>query len=196
MPLAPLKGVSIHPEWLFAIRKLGKDVENRNYKPTPAMLKLGKDDEWQVALHATASIGGVKGYGTRCHTIQNFVDIVSHTGWSYERHRSEDDRKPWGGTHDPWHKVEFIKYDCATGDTARVIFRPLQEATSAIVAVAKFGSITTDNPSPWAFPGRVHWELKEVKFFDKPIPSRGRQRLWTLSEDQRGKIAEQLEGGE
>jgi hypothetical protein len=50
----PLRALTLWPEWAWAITQLGKDVENRDWRPSRAVLSPG---DW-LAIHAGAVMGG------------------------------------------------------------------------------------------------------------------------------------------
>jgi hypothetical protein len=50
----PLRALTLWPEWAWAITALGKDCENRDRKPSRAVLSPG---DW-LAIHAGAVMGG------------------------------------------------------------------------------------------------------------------------------------------
>jgi hypothetical protein len=50
----PLRALTLWPEWAWAITQLGKDVENRDWKPSRTILAPG---DW-LAIHAGAVLGG------------------------------------------------------------------------------------------------------------------------------------------
>jgi hypothetical protein len=50
----PLRALTLWPEWAWAITQLGKDVENRDWRPNRTILAPG---DW-LAIHAGAVLGG------------------------------------------------------------------------------------------------------------------------------------------
>lgn len=61
-------------------------------------------------------------------------------------------------------------------------FADLRTQESAIVAVATFGGIVTEHPSPW-FCGPYGWVLDDLVVLPAPVACRGAQGLWNLPPD-------------
>lgn len=97
-------------------------------------------------------------------------------------------------------------WDWAARDTfARLGLRgptPGHRSTGVIVAVARLAHVCGAGPTraqfcscgPWAVPGQYHWRLAdEVHVLGKPVPARGRQRLWRPDPATLHAVARELE---
>jgi hypothetical protein len=176
-----MKALTIFPECLWAIQNLGKDVENRGWVPTKDVYPT-EGTPYPLALHAGMRIGGVKGRGAERKALQIFVDVVNRTGLYSARLRdlsaiSYEGMGIW---------AYFVDRHTKYWLDSSIIDR------GAIVAVTHIWRVTKDSNSPWAMPGHHHWCLGKVINLHRPIPCKGRQRLWTVPKDIEARIKEQL----
>lgn len=172
-----MKAITIWPEWAWAICYLGKPVENRTWSPPKGM--IGQ----RIAIHAGASIGGVKTEQACGNAVIKLVNMAVDSGWNLEL---------GGPVLDVFEK-----------NGVRVEFDARSIQKSAIVATAilagstegywchhegqiKSASKTMVEVTPgieclgWQAEGQFHWLLEDVKVLDEPIPMKGKQKLWSL----------------
>lgn len=59
---------------------------------------------------------------------------------------------------------------------------PVELVRGGIVAVARFGGVVTEHPSPWFF-GPFGWLFEDVRVFERPIPCGGATVLWSMNDE-------------
>lgn len=152
-PDGTLSALTLWPEWVWAIHKLDKRVENRTWK-----IPSGR---W-FALHAGAHVGGRKG------------SVAEAEGW--EGVRAMATRAGWVAPAPLWRVHALAKH-------GRIIQRdPKAPLTSMIHGLFRVrGYVTGDNGS-WHVPGQVGNVLDYVPLAE-PIPCKGAQGLWTVPAD-------------
>ena len=151
---ATMYALTLWPEWLPAFTHMGKDVENRTWRP-PVRL-VGQ----RLALHAGANVGGGSGKRGR----QWLERTAWEAGWSVE----------FGGP-------KLLSLTCSRrgygpSTTTEIVL-------GAIVATARVRDAVQDTPSLWAMEGQWHWLLDDLRVLERPIPARGRQGLWRVPPD-------------
>lgn len=72
-----------------------------------------------------------------------------------------------------------------------LVGEPENHPEMVILGLAQFTGNVHESESPWFF-GPVGWQWGNTLLLPKPIPCRGRQKLWNLSSEIMGKIREQL----
>lgn len=163
-----LYAVTLWPEWIFAIAHLGKDVENRSWRPPPAF--IGRP----LALHAGMTIGGRDLDETAA--VRLVVEMAERAGWRLVGRTLVRDDRQRGRVEVPLPSLT----------------RPVTRC--AVVAVATLGEPTQSSPSAWAVPGRWHWPLRDVQVLPRPVRVRGRQGLWALHGADEAQVLDQLRG--
>jgi len=159
-----MKAITIWPEWCWAITRLGKNVENRTWKP-PRSLADGD----RVAIHAGGSFGGASTY----HGLKSVFEPVD----SMARRAG-------------WHVCVDVAKNLVNAYSVRepktVSDRVVKLPRGAVVAVATFAGVL--NPSttvggdrwPWWAFDQFGWIIDSVIALGKPVECRGRQGLWNL----------------
>ena len=167
------RALTLWPEWLLAICKLDKRVENRPRPPFAGLVGT------RIALHAGKHVGGrAAGFN---EGMSAFIETAQHAGWMVE---ILEDRPGDAGV------FSFIKGP-ASSPTRVVVDIPDSIVTSAIVATAKIGGYhkPTANPTiPWQAGSNMGdpesysyaWILEDVEVLDRPIACPGAQGVWTL----------------
>jgi hypothetical protein len=152
-----IKAITLTHPWAFCIAEVGKDVENRTWRPERQGGKVGM----YLAIHGGAVPGKDTGKREEARMdLAGALRIMAAQG-TYEstsQHRSRLEM----GLH-------------ASGEEQ--FFLP------GIVAVARVTGVTTNNASPWAVRGQYHWALSDVTTLPTPIPYRGAQGLWDIDAD-------------
>jgi hypothetical protein len=163
-----VKALTLHPEWAFAVHKLGKRVENRSWKP-PEHLWRGP-----FAIHAGKSIGGKPGLAATLAGLDDVAEMANHAGW-------------WVGL-----LSEGYRFRLGT-DAPWIEMAPRTVTTSAILGVATLTSHVATNVTglPWKVLGQHGWVF-EYHPLPTPIPCRGAQGLWTVPGDALRQIREAL----
>lgn len=148
----PLLAVTLWPEWAFAVVRLGKRVENRDFA-------LGRRHAW-LAIHAGAHVGGRAARWARAAGLRALRDEAAPRG-----HDVEPSQVTYG--------------DGCVGVTVDGSAAAI--ATSAIVAVARFAGSQAPPHSklpPWGRAGYHHWIIETVRTFDPIGGVRGNVGLW------------------
>lgn len=164
--LAPIRALTLHPEWAWAVAHLGKDVENRKWHPHKWVLaELKARRSVYLAIHAGLSFGGMSTVLRREH-LTPVITMAERAGWSAESA---------GG---------WVKFTHPSEDDVLLPWARRGVSTSAIVAVGRLEGASQDSASPWYAGGDQYgWELADVVTLPSPVRSRGRQGLWNLEPD-------------
>lgn len=152
-----------HP-WSFAIARLGKDIENRTWKP-PRHL-IGQT----IAIH-----GGAVPKGQALEDCKSDAAHIIREIWTSEYMRSL-----------PRSTTDWLKVDKERGHSSNWI-------VPGIVATALLAEVVTESDSPW-FSGPYGWVLEDVKPVDPPIPHTGARGLWEVDPDKAEQLMERLRG--
>ena len=158
----PLYALTLRHPWAFAITHLGKDVENRIWRPPEHL--LGQ----RIAIH-----GGVipKGQGlVECETDVEYIldEIIT-----MDYQGCSKDRRDW-----------LWRQGFAHGLTLDAWITP------GIVATVRLTGVVRESESPW-FAGPVGWVFDELRVLSEPIPHRGAQGLWPVSAEAVAQIEAQ-----
>lgn len=145
--------LTLWPEWLPCFTCMGKDVENRTWRPPDRL--IGQ----RFALHAGKNVGG----GSVARNMYWLADAALTAGWTVEY-------RP-GDPPALWYRPTVITGANQAGRTTPIV-------TGAIVATAVLADAVQDHPSIWAMDGQWHWVLEDVRLLPTPIPAKGRQGLW------------------
>lgn len=171
-----MKAFTVYPWWAFAFCHLGKNVENRGWKPSKTQLAHG---EW-VAIHA----GARKLSGARFPETSELMSLA------------DDATGLRGGPGGGWLGIDVLGFD-------RVIFRNMEQVVtyedskvprSAVVAVAQYNGATQGVAMPWGHLDGFQWRFSAVVPLGTPVPIRGQQGLWTLPQGVTERIAAQVPG--
>lgn len=173
-----MKAITLWPEWIWAILHLEKRVENRSWRPPRGF--AGQ----RIALHAGMHIGGRAGRAATESGLQSVGAMAAREGWSSCVNM---DRK-------------YMLFSCAKSRQIEMMFggddsvlvephKPLVKG--AIVGSVVFDMLTVGDHPPWGVGGMYHWHLKDLIVFKDPIPAKGRQRLWNLSDEQEKVVCEE-----
>lgn len=144
-----MKALTLWPEWLPTILYMGKDVENRSWKPPDSL--VGQ----RFALHAGMRIGG----GRIRQGFEWLKDACLEAGWHV---RMSDGEVYWRRVEEPH------------GSNWRACLVPRGE----VMATVRLVGAVRDSPSPWAMRGQWHWVLGNLQLLDPPVSVRGHQGLW------------------
>lgn len=159
-----MKALTFWPEWLWAIRHLGKDEENRGWAPSAAQLQAGD----VFALHAGKELGGRRGRPATLEALLAVRQAAEVAGWS-----TFTTSYLTGEKHDD-PGVAFVR------SGVRRELRASQVVTSRIVGLAVYGGARRRSNSWWANPDACAWSLRNCIWLSSPIPHGGTQGLWTV----------------
>jgi hypothetical protein len=159
-------GITVYPEWAWAICCLGKDVENRSWAVPAAF--IGRT----IAIHAGAHLGGDLRDRADAPALRLMAYRATLAGWTWEDVALRGPVLRRGGVE--------------------VVARPEAVTRSAIVATARIASCVRAAWSGWAEAGYCHWMLGQVRPLPQAIPCRGMPGLWTVPEDLVAEITRQF----
>jgi hypothetical protein len=162
-----MRALTVWPEWVWAIKHLGKDVENRVYPPP--MSVRGK----RIALHAGMHVGG--NYKPKSKNAVFYFDLVrqkaSDAGIESEYIKDEQGRMG-------------IRWTLPSGESKILILEELTlgavVATSVIRPTWSFCRKDGHECSPWAALTQNQWHLDDVKVLSVPISCSGHQGVWYI----------------
>jgi hypothetical protein len=164
-----MKAITIFPEWCWAITKLGKNVENRTWKP-PRSVTVGT----RIAIHAGGRFGGASSYTGLKEIFAPVDSMARRAGWRVFAEVAQN-----------------LVSAYSVKEPKTVSDRILRLPRGAVVAVATFSGIL--NPRmlnerdveqfPWWAGDQFGWVLSDVDALDAPVECRGRQGLWNLPAD-------------
>lgn len=183
-----LKALTIWPEWAWAIRWLGKDVENRTWHPPKSI--IGK----RIALHAGKGVGrrfapNVKGALPYYDVMAN---VAKKAGFSFEMISGDTSglrKMPYVGI--AWfadrdivvNGVEYSKSDLVKEMYFDSVLTSVIFATARIESTSVYGRFSGEKRSPWAAYGQFTWVLNDLNILRNPVPCAGKQRVWTIPKD-------------
>lgn len=159
-----LPAISVHNPWAFSIAHLDKSPENRGWATSY---------RGPIAIHATLK-----------WDVAGEHSPLVQAGWADYCKTLPADRAPGA----------WLDRDSLWIDFGAVL------AVAEIVGCHLHGTPGCcdhgDVPlcSPWAAEGQWHWELANVRPLSRPVPCRGRQRLWRLPDDVDAAVRAQLAG--
>lgn len=154
----PIRGLTLTHPWAFAIARMGKDVENRTWRPE----RQGGCVGMYLAIHG----GAVPKGGQKGEDAMYGIKAIERL-WGEAETRLNCAQRDW--LADEWLP------DGQDAPFARDLFAP------GIVAIARIARVTQGAQSPWAVRGQWHWELADVTPIE-PIQYRGAQGLWTIDD--------------
>lgn len=161
---APLRALTIWPEWAWAIAHLDKRVENRGWV-APRWLReaaLAPEGAY-LAIHAGVSFGGGSTVFRAEHALP-VVAMAQRAGWTVGRA---------GGR---WH---FER----AGHAGAVLSLDAPPVTRAVVAVGRFVGVDDATVSPWYVGAPQHaWVLADVVSLPEPVSCRGALGAWSPSQ--------------
>lgn len=158
-----MKAITLWPEWAWAICNLGKDVENRTWKP-PRTLGIGD----RFCIHAGQSIGGenTTNRDRIRNSMENMIEISSKSNWQ--------------GSSDG-HSISM-----KNNEKQISIRKKINNINKGfIVAVVTLEDILVPgyaDPSKnlWWAGGVYGWKLSGVKVLPLPVRCMGKQGLWDV----------------
>jgi hypothetical protein len=184
----PVRVITIYPEWIWAMKHLGKRVENRNWNVF--LWLVGRD----VFLHAGANIGGKKNLMSCFNGLLGLKEMAEKNGWNVEWKKVRVVKKVRIansmysyigrriGLGDPYKLLgrEFV-LEFKRGDEIYVL-KESEIVKMAIVGKCKFYDTLNlkkkiSDPG-WEVDGMRHWWMDEVKWFDFPVEIPGKQGFW------------------
>jgi len=171
-----MKAITLWPEWCWAIRQLGKNVENRSWRP-PDTLRIGES----IAIHAGASFGGKTGESKTWSRIFDPIAGIAQ-------------RSCWNIRIDVMANI-IVAYNVLSGK--RISDRIVTMPCGGVVAVATFdGTLVPGREEstqwPWWADDQFGWVLRDVTMLPKIVRCTGRQRLWNLSREIEEAVVIQL----
>ena len=149
--------LTVHQPWADLIVSGAKDVENRTW-PVPSTLPF----PFRLWIHAGL-------------TIDSNPD--AHRKWAegaFPRLRLEVGVLLGSVTVTGCHHADECR---------RVVDNPQEVVVGRDVYVSDFGRVL--RCSAWAEPGVHHWQVASALPLERPVPMRGRQRLWRVTADDR-----------
>lgn len=184
-----MKALTVFPEWAYAIRFLGKDVENRTWQPPKNI--IGR----RIALHSGLKVGGRSAPTARSEQIRFYYDNMMEKARiaGIESERFGNEKIVWragdevllnGRAYRPGEIIsEMIFKTLLRG----AIFATAEIETSPICRVSLGDNVI----SPWVADGKYPWILKNVSFLDRPVMCTGRQAVWALSDNMKTMVLAQ-----
>lgn len=172
-----MRALTIWPEWVWAITRLGKNVENRSR--TTHVLKPGD----LLAIHAGAYLGGTQKYVKPSVSLYPVYEMAKRAGWRIGVEAAAN---------------EVVAYNVNRPETIR---DPIHKfVTGSVAAVATFGGVLNPSCVPCGFEKDWPWWdnlqhgyiLENVTVLRKPIWCRGQQGLWTLPDDVEAAVSQQI----
>lgn len=154
----PIRGITLTHPWPFAIARMGKDVENRQWRPE----RQGGCIGMYLAIHG----GVIPKSGEKLRDAMSDITALERI-WPAAQLRLNCAEREW--LADEW-LPEGQEQPMASD-----LFLP------GIVALARVARVSQNATSPWAARGQWHWELTDVTPI-KPIQYRGAQGLWTIDD--------------
>jgi len=181
-----MKALTLHPEWIFPILELDKDVENRSWAPPRAMVNQ------DFAIHAGANIGGTT-------SASNIVDALYDVMHMARAARWQVSGKPWGvmrfqkgGEERRWSGRNIVKSCVVAVAKIVAVFDPGGSVEVHEYRRAKgSSSFPRVQGSSWGVNGQYQWVLGEVRPL-VPIPCRGHQRFWEIAPDIEEEVLAQI----
>lgn len=161
-----MKAITIWPEWCWAILRLGKNIENRTWKP-PRSVAVGD----QIAIHAGVAFGGAGPFANISRVFDPVAEMARRDGWRLGIEKA---------------KNAVVGFSIRTPDTFEAPVHWM--ARGAVVAVVRFRGVlspvrcTVDHVEryPWWAEDQYGWLFDDVVALAKPVKCRGRQGLWNL----------------
>ena len=193
-----MRGITLWPEWLWAIVHLGKSVENRSVPPYKTF--LGQ----RIALHAGKKVAGTYN-PTSQKAWQGFdglIDMALSVGihsfylgdanritgiaWTAKKDikglRSETTVHSLEGT-----RLEDLMFD--------------ELPVGAIVGTVEILSQSSyypnpylESPCPWAAPGQYQWKMRDLRVLPQPIPMKGKQGPFIVPHEIEAQIVASIGG--
>lgn len=157
-----MRALTLWPEWAWAVRWLGKRVENRPWGP-PAGL-VGRE----LVLHAGRAFGGRRGMAVR-EAMYPVMAAAHAAGWTVR-----DDGRWITFVGPRGASVAFALPEPHVGQLQSNV------AVGAVFGVVRVVGLDHEDGVAWGLPGQRHWKLAGARWLRRPIPARGRQGLWTL----------------
>lgn len=194
-----MRGLTFWPEWLWAIRHLGKDVENRGYPP-PSLIR-GK----RIALHAGKKVSGhlsptskrvfgaymnVVKMARRSGIVEEFItnyngDVIG-IKWIAKRSIKGLNFE---------HEVHDKENGILLGELMfNSIFTGCIVGTVEILPRFGYFDPSGDPVSKWAAENQYQWMMRDIRFLPQPIPCSGKQGLWFVPWDIEEKIVKTIGG--
>ena len=191
-----LKVLTVWPEWSWAFTIMGKDVENRTWRPGEHM--IGKS----IALHAGKRVGGRYAADTRGMPIGgdetvseffscfNYVELrAKKAGYStmilgakqpksccpvtiFQVFKEGAHQKAFGLDKIPYGRI-FAVADLEWVEYCR--FGPNSKADGWYESGRKV--------SQWAIPDRYSWGLRNTRCLTSPVLCRGSRGLWDVPQE-------------
>lgn len=160
-----MKALTLKHPWAYAIRELGKDVENRTWLPPRET--IGD----RIAIHAG------KLPPARSSQWRPIIETLRRL---HAQGLAPASEKALG--------------DVATQGSGVVAVATLAGVYDSVLGGIRMAP-SFDRmrwiASPWAIEGNIHWMLADVVALE-PVPCRGAQGLWALSPDVDAAVREQL----
>lgn len=148
-----LKAITLKHPWAFAVARLDKRIENRTWKPPPSL--IGR----RIAIHGGAIPKGDSAFADTMFDVKVILrDII---------------------TAEYMSKLSTAQVNWIRARNCNVLRTWI---TPGIVATATLKSVVTTSDSPWFF-GPYGWVLEDVEPLETPVPHRGAQGLWPVSEE-------------
>lgn len=158
-----MKALTIWPEWCWAMRCLGKNVENRTWSPP---LNRGTT----IAIHAGAHLGGkARGPAAITEVFGPVQESAEGARWKVWCEPAEN-------------KIRAYHLDRSGSEEVGIFSIP----RGAVVGMATYSGLLQggDGLVPW-WDGPPHygWMLSDFVWLARPVPCRGSQGLWDVPEE-------------
>lgn len=166
-----MKALTLHHPWAFAIRHLGKDIENRDW--TPEVCKLNGLDK---LLGETIAIHGGRppkfGHNREWFALE---DQVNGLIWDVA-----------GTDEGIWTRFQAWKDSLGRRPQFADFIVP------GVVAIATLTHASHGSRSPWAVPDALHLMLSDMLPLAEPVQCRGAQGFWDLTDKDEAAVMEQV----
>lgn len=159
--------LTLWPEWAWAVTHLGKDVENRGRDLVASDRRLRTADQ-RLWIHAGKTVGG--GQVSYNDAWEAVVRTAERAGWYCDR-------------REMIFHLDGVAIVAPFGDRRKHLL-----PTSALVAVGRVAAVlgpTGGTSSPWKVEGEYGHVLRDMSVMMPPIPCKGAQGLWSVTDQLR-----------
>lgn len=171
-----MKAITLWPEWAWAICALGKNVENRTWRPTLRNCE-------QFAIHAGNSFGGYLASGLTIEDIfEPVFEMASRAGWSLGYQRTGNLIK---GRHES--SQASIEQEISKIPTGKVV------AITTLLGV-RDPSKGGNGVWPWWAEDQYGWMLRDTVVLPRPVLAKGCRSLWYMPDDVLDAVTQQICG--
>lgn len=161
----PTRAITLTCPWGYAFRELGKNIENRTWRPPDAL--LGQP----IAIHAGKAPTSARAWEEIEDALEGMESAGIKIDWPIKVRQLTEQSSAIVvvGTLAGWFR------DASTWKTADKLLPRLSEIAS-----------------PWKSEDSYGWIIRDRVVLPTPVPCKGAQGLWTIPQDVREAIGMQL----